>query len=85
MTSWMIDLWVPAIFCGGGLLYVCVGMNVDSLICCYMSVLSCSCVKGERMARSGSFGAMAVVKDNIGIEALYNVGKVNYDFVLGYD
>jgi hypothetical protein len=37
------------------------------------------------MARSGSFGAMAVVKDNIGIEALYNVGKVNYDFVLGYD
>ena len=40
------------------LLYVCVELNVDSLICCYMSVLSCSCAKGERMAGSGSFGAM---------------------------
>ena len=56
-----------------------------SLICCYMSVLSCSCAKGERMDGSGSFGAMAVVMQSIGIESLYNVGKVNYDFVLGYD
>jgi len=75
MINWMIDLWAPAIFC-----YILL-----SLICCYMSVLSCSCAKGERMYGSGSFGAMAVVMQSIGIESLYNVGKVNYDFVLGYD
>ncbi|OEL26562.1 hypothetical protein BAE44_0012419 [Dichanthelium oligosanthes] len=40
-----------------------------------VSEFSLHCAKGEKMASSGSFGAMAVVMRNIGIGALYNVGK----------